>query len=69
MSSPVYTAIITKEDDWWIGWVQEMPGVNCQEATREELIDTLKTTLKEYMAEDLAVFSALSGYEQVPIQL
>jgi predicted RNase H-like HicB family nuclease len=69
MSSPVYTAIITKEDDWWIGWVQEMPGVNCQEATREELIDTLKTTLKEYMAEDLAVFSALSGYEQVQIQL
>jgi predicted RNase H-like HicB family nuclease len=69
MSSPVYTAIITKEDDWWIGWVLEMPGVNCQEATREELIDTLKTTLKEYMAEDLAVFSALSGYEQVPIQL
>ena len=69
MSSPIYTAIITKEDDWWIGWVQEMPGVNCQEATREELIDTLKTTLKEYMAEDLAVFSALSGYEQVQIQL
>lgn len=69
MSSPVYTAIITKEDDWWIGWVLEMPGVNCQEATREELIDTLKTTLKEYMAEDLAVFSALSGYEQVQIQL
>ena len=69
MSSPVYTAIITKEDDWWIGWVQEMPGVNCQEATREELIDTLKTTLKEYIAEDLAVFSALSGYEQVQIQL
>ena len=69
MSSPVYTAIITKEDDWWIGWVQEMPGVNCQEATREELIDTLKTTLKEYMAEDLAIFSALSGYEQVQIQL
>ena len=69
MSSPVYTAIITKEDDWWIGWIQEMPGVNCQEATREELIDTLKTTLKEYMAEDLAVFSALSGYEQVQIQL
>ena len=69
MSSPVYTAIITKEDDWWIGWVLEMPGVNCQEATREELIDTLETTLKEYMAEDLAVFSALSGYEQVQIQL
>ena len=45
------------------------PGVNCQEATREELIDTLKTTLKEYMAEDLAAFSTLSGYEQVPIQL
>ena len=69
MSSPVYTAIITKEDDWWIGWVLEMPGVNCQEATREELIDTLETTLKEYMEENHVALSALSGYEQVPIQL
>jgi len=42
-----YTAILKKEDDWWIGWIEEVPGVNCQERTREELIETLKITLKE----------------------
>ena len=43
----VYSAIIKKEDGWWIGWIKEVPGVNCQERTREELIETLKITLKE----------------------
>lgn len=69
MHSPVYNAVIKQEGNWWIGWVQEMPGVNCQEATREELIDTLETTLKEFMEEDIAALSALQGYEQVQIQL
>jgi predicted RNase H-like HicB family nuclease len=43
----IYSAIIKKEDGWWIGWIEEVPGVNCQERTREELIETLKITLKE----------------------
>jgi predicted RNase H-like HicB family nuclease len=42
-----YTAIIKKEDNWWIGWIEEIPGVNCQEATREELLESLKITLEE----------------------
>jgi predicted RNase H-like HicB family nuclease len=42
-----YTAIIKKEDDWWIGWIEEVPGVNCQERTREELVENLRLTLKE----------------------
>ena len=42
-----YTAIIRQDGDWWIGWVEEVPGVTCQEATREELLVTLKVTLKE----------------------
>ncbi|RMH18313.1 MAG: type II toxin-antitoxin system HicB family antitoxin, partial [Gammaproteobacteria bacterium] len=24
-----YTAVIKKENDWWIGWIEEVPGVNC----------------------------------------
>ena len=69
MSSPVYTAVIKNEGNWWIGWVQEIPGVNCQEATREGLIDTLKTTLREFIEDDLASLSAISEYEKVPIKL
>jgi predicted RNase H-like HicB family nuclease len=42
-----YTAIIKRESDWWIGWIEEVPGVNCQERSREQLMETLKVTLKE----------------------
>jgi len=42
-----YTAIIKKEEDWWIGWIEEVPGVNCQERTYDELRKSLETTLKE----------------------
>ena len=31
----------------WIGWIEEIPGVNCQEASKEELLESLKITLKE----------------------
>ena len=42
-----YNAITKKDGDWWIGWIEEVPGVNCQERTREELLESLKITLKE----------------------
>lgn len=42
-----WTAVIKKSGDWWIGWIEEMPGVNCQEKTKEELLETLQITLRE----------------------
>ncbi len=42
-----YTAIIKKDGNWWIGWIKEILGVNCQEKTYEELKKTLAITLKE----------------------
>lgn len=42
-----YTAVVKQEGDCWIGWVEEIPGVNCQERTREELMESLRATLKE----------------------
>lgn len=42
-----YTAATKKDGDWWIGWIEEFPGVNCQERTHEELVQSLKITLKE----------------------
>ena len=45
--SNTYTAITKRDGDWWIGWIEEIPGVNCQERTREEFLETLKVTLKE----------------------
>ena len=45
--SNTYTAITQQDGDWWIGWIEEVPGGNCQEPTREKLLDTLRVTLKE----------------------
>lgn len=42
-----YTAIVKQDGDWWIGWIEEVPGVNCQEASRDELLETLRITLEE----------------------
>ena len=37
-----YTATIMRDDDWWIGWVEEVNGANAQERTREELLVSLR---------------------------
>ncbi len=42
-----YTAVIKRDGKWWIGWIEEIPGVNCQEVTREKLIESVKMTLQE----------------------
>jgi predicted RNase H-like HicB family nuclease len=42
-----YTAVIQQHGEWWIGWVEEVPGVNSQGATREELLENLRDALDE----------------------
>ena len=42
-----YTAIIKKDTNWWIGWIEEVPGVNAQEKTKAALLASLKVLLKE----------------------
>lgn len=42
-----YTAVVKQAGDWWIGWIEEVSGVNCQERTKEELLESLRVTLKE----------------------
>lgn len=42
-----YTAIIKQSGQWWVGWIEEVPGVNCQEATKDELLETLWIMLCE----------------------
>lgn len=64
-----YTAVIKQDAEWWIGWIEEVPGVNCQERTRDELVETLKVTLAE--AIDLnraeARSAAGGGFEELEI--
>ena len=66
-----YTALIQQRGDWWIGWIEEIPGVNCQEKTREELLDTLRITLLEALEfnRQEAISIAESGYQEITIQI
>jgi predicted RNase H-like HicB family nuclease len=42
-----YTAVIKQDANWWIGWIEEVPGVNCQERSCDKLIESLKVALRE----------------------
>lgn len=66
-----YTALIQQRQDWWIGWIEEIPGVNCQERTKEELLDTLRLTLIEALEynRQQAMSVAERGYQEVAIRV
>lgn len=64
-----YTAIIQQHGEWWIGWVEEVPGVNSQGATREELLDNLRDALEEAleMNRQDARAAAAGAFEEVSL--
>lgn len=67
----VYKAIMKQDEDWWIGWIEEVPGVNCQEKTREALKESLTIALREaldFNRED-AIRAAGPGYFEEVIAL
>ena len=45
-----YTAVIKQIDRWWVGWIEEIPGVNCQERSKTALVDSLRDALREAIA-------------------
>jgi predicted RNase H-like HicB family nuclease len=46
----IYTAVIQHREPWWIGWIEEVPGVKSRDATRDELVDDLRSALDDVMA-------------------
>ena len=44
-----YHAAIKKSQGWWIGWLIDLPGVNAQERTQEELLESLKSGAEEML--------------------
>jgi len=66
-----FTAIIKKDGDWWLGWVEEIPGANAQEKTREELMISLREAAQDILAfhREQAKLEAVAGYEEVPLVL
>ena len=37
-----FRAVVRKSGDWWIGWLVDLPDVNAQERTKQELMESLK---------------------------
>lgn len=64
-----YTAVVKEADGCWIGWIEEVPGVNCQEPTRDELLESLRETLIEALELNRADAreAAGTGYEELNI--
>jgi predicted RNase H-like HicB family nuclease len=64
-----FTVVIKQDEGWWIGWVEEIPGVNSQGKTRVELLKNLRSALKEaleFNRED-ALSAAKHDYEEASI--
>ena len=64
-----YTAVVKQDGPWWIGWIEEVPGVNCQERSRPELLNSLRITLREAldMNRDEARQAAGADFEEESI--
>lgn len=65
----MYTAVVQHSGDWWIGWVEEIPGVNSQGASRDELLENLRSALEEAleMNRQDAKSAATGSFEEVSI--
>ena len=70
MANPEFTAVIRQDGKWWIGWIEELSGVNSQGATRDELIANLREALAEAieMNREDARKAAGESFEEVAIQ-
>jgi predicted RNase H-like HicB family nuclease len=66
-----FTAVIKRDGAWWIGWIEEVPGVNAQETTQDALIESLKVALQEAIDMNRADArrSAGTDYTEVKIAL
>ena len=64
-----FTAVVQRDGRWWVGWVQEIPGVNSQGESREELMENLQSALKEILELNRAEALKAAGddFEEVRI--
>lgn len=64
-----YTAITKEDNGWWIGWIEEVPGVNAQERTKEALMVSLREILIEALEfnREEARHSACGNFTEEPL--
>ena len=66
-----FTAVIRQNGPWWIGWIEEISGVNAQEHSREELLESLRQVLRESLEFNRldALEAAGPGSEELALSL
>jgi predicted RNase H-like HicB family nuclease len=67
--SQAYTAVVQQSGQWWIGWIEEVTGVNSQGATRDELLENLRVALDEAIEmnrDDARAAAAATGDLGIP---
>jgi predicted RNase H-like HicB family nuclease len=64
-----YTAAIQRDGAFWVGWIEEVPGVNAQGKSREDLLENLRSALFEAleMNREEAQQAAGDNFEEVQI--
>lgn len=62
--------VVRRDGKWWIGWIEEVPGVNCQGETQDELIANLREALADALELDCQDARRAAGqdYEEMVIQ-
>lgn len=65
-----YRAVVQRDGDWWVGWIEEIPGVNSQGRTRDELLENLGSALDEALDMNRAdaLAAARGEYEEVSLR-
>jgi predicted RNase H-like HicB family nuclease len=70
-TASAYIAVMRQDGPWWIGWVEELPGVNAQEQRREDFMESLREILREALELDCqdALEAAGPGAEELALIL
>jgi len=65
------TAIVMFQDGWWIGWIEEIPGANAQERTKDELLESLKEAARDIIEinRERARSDANPEFEEIPLAI
>jgi hypothetical protein len=45
-----YRAVVKQVDEWWIGWLIDLPGVNAQERTRDAVVESLRIGAEDMLS-------------------
>ena len=64
-----YTAVIGQSEGFWVGWVDQVRGVNCQAETKEGLMEALREALRMILEDDASQSAAKleEGFDREPL--